>query len=47
MNEPLTIGTERGDDLLLLIAHMQRMGLVSLLDAQFSMYGNREGVSLG
>lgn len=47
MNEPLTIGIERGDDLPLLIARMQCMGLVSLLGAQFSMHGNREGVSLG
>jgi transposase len=47
MNEPLTITTERVDDIPLLIAQMQRMGLASLLDEHFPTHGNREGLSLG
>ena len=47
MNEPLTIRTERVDDIPLLLAQMQRMGLVSLLDAHFPAHGNRQGLSLG
>jgi transposase len=47
MNETLTIRTERVDDIPLLLAQMQRMGLVSLLDAHFPTHGNREGLSLG
>jgi transposase len=47
MNEPLMIRTERVDDIPLLLAQMQRMGLVSLLDAHFPTHGNREGLSLG
>src|SRR5437763_12169479 len=47
MNEPLTITTERVDDLPLLLAQMQRMGLARLLDAHFPTHGNREGLSLG
>src|SRR5437588_7168396 len=47
MNEALTITTERVDDIPLLLAHMQRMGLARLLDAHFPTHGNREGLSLG
>src|SRR3989441_885913 len=47
MNEPLTITTERVDDIPLLLAQMQRMGLARLLDAHFPTHGNREGLSLG
>src|SRR5438128_6678824 len=47
MNEPLTITTERVDDLPLLLAHMQRMGIARLLDAHFPTHGNRQGLSLG
>src|SRR2546428_11242813 len=47
MNEPLTIRTERVDDIPLLLAHMQRMGLVELLDKHFPTHGNRVGLSLG
>lgn len=47
MKEPLTITTERVDDIPLLLAQMQRMGLASLLDAHFPTHGNRQGVSLG
>src|SRR5436853_5919046 len=47
MNEALTIKTERVDDIPLLLAQMQRMGLVELLDRHFPMHGNRVGLSLG
>src|SRR6266699_3458198 len=47
MKEPLTITTERVDDIPLLLAHMQRMGLARLLDAHFPTHGNRQGLSLG
>src|SRR5258706_7118296 len=47
MKEPLTITTERVDDLPLLLAHIQRMGLARLLDAHFPTHGNRQGLSLG
>jgi transposase len=47
MNDPLTITTERVDDIPLLLAQMQRMGLARLLDAHFPTHGNREGLSLG
>src|SRR2546430_1657835 len=47
MNEPLTITTERVDDIPLLLAQMQRMGIARLLDAHFPTHGNREGLSLG
>ena len=47
MKDPLTITTERVDDLPLLLAQMQRMGLARLLDAHFPTHGNRQGLSLG
>jgi transposase len=47
MNEPLTIRTERVDDIPLLLAQMQRMGIARLLDEHFPTHGNREGLSLG
>ena len=47
MNEPLTILTERVDDIPLLLAQMQRMGIAELLDKHFPTYGNRTGLSLG
>src|SRR5438105_3104489 len=47
MNEALTITTERVDDIPLLLAQMQRMGLVELLDKHFPTHGNRVGLSLG
>jgi transposase len=47
MNELLTMRTERVDDIPLLLAQMQRMGLACLLDAHFPTHGNREGLSLG
>jgi len=47
MNEALTIRTERVDDIPLLLAQMQRMGIAGLLDEHFPTHGNREGLSLG
>src|SRR5258708_5195031 len=47
MNEPLTITTERVDDIALLLAQMQRMGIACLLDAHFPTHGNHQGLSLG
>ena len=47
MNEPLTIRTERVDDIPLLLAQMQRMGIADLLDEHFPTHGNRTGLSLG
>src|SRR6266852_1583393 len=47
MNEALTIKTERVDDIPLLLAQMQHMGLVELLDRHFPRHGNRQGLSLG
>lgn len=47
MNETLTIHTERVDDVPLLLAQMERMGLPALLDAHFPTHGNRQGLSLG
>ncbi|HEX6477585.1 MAG TPA: hypothetical protein VF043_01980 [Ktedonobacteraceae bacterium] len=39
MKEQLTITTERVDDIALLVAHMQRMGLDSLPDKHFPIHG--------
>jgi len=47
MNNPFSITTERVDDIPLLLAQMQRMGLPGLLDAHFPTHGNRQGLSLG
>jgi transposase len=47
MNENLTIHTERVDDVPLLLAQMERMGMPTLLDTQFLPHGNRQGLSLG
>jgi len=47
MNEAVTIRTERVDDIPLLLAQMQRMGIARLLDAHFPTHGNRQGLSLG
>lgn len=47
MNEERTIITERVDDTPLLLAHMERMGLPSLLDEYFPTHGNWKGLSLG
>jgi transposase len=47
MTDTLTITTERVDDIPLLLAQMQRMGLPQLLDQQFPVHGNRQGLSFG
>jgi transposase len=47
MNAIPTIITERVDDIPLLLAQMQRMGLPTLLDAHFPTHGHWSGLSLG
>jgi transposase len=47
MKETLNIETERVDDIPLLLAHMQRMKIASLLDKHIPVHGNRKGLSLG
>jgi len=47
MAEKRTIITERVDDIPLLLAHMERMGLPALLDEHFPTHGNWKGLSLG
>jgi transposase len=47
MNEIPNIITERVDDIPLLLEHMQRMGLPTLIDTYFLAHGNWYGLSLG
>lgn len=47
MTEEWTIHTERVDDIPLLLAQMERMGLPELLDHFFPTHGNWRGLSLG
>jgi transposase len=47
MTEKLTITTERVDDIPVLLAQSDKMGIVDLLDASFHPHGNWEGTSLG
>lgn len=47
MNEKPNIITERVDDIPLLLAQMDRMGLAALLDAHFPTHGNWQGLPLG
>ena len=47
MIEELTVITERVDDIPILLAHMIKMGLPSLLDEHFEVHGNWQGLSLG
>jgi transposase len=47
MTERLTLTTERVDDIPLLLAQMERMGLPPLLDQHFATHGNWVGLSLG
>jgi hypothetical protein len=47
MSEPLTIISERVDDIPLLLAQLGRMGLQGLLDEHFATHGNWVGLSLG
>jgi len=39
--------TERVDDIPVLLAHLQQMGVPGLLDEHFPTHGNRAGLSLG
>jgi transposase len=47
MNAIQNIITERVDDILLLLEHMQRMDLPTLIDTHFPAHGNGYGLSLG
>ena len=47
MTEALTVTTERVDDIPLLLAQSERMGIADLLDSYFKPHGNWEGTSLG
>ena len=47
MSETLTVTTERVDDIPLLIAHLERMNVPSLLEQHFHQHGNWHGLSIG
>ena len=47
MSEQLSVTTERVDDLPILVAQSEEMGLPELLDEYFKPHGNWEGTSLG
>lgn len=47
MEETLIVTSERVDDIPVLVAHMARMGLQRLVDEQFRVHGNWQGLSLG
>jgi transposase len=47
MTEKLSVTTERVDDIPILLAHSNNMGVPELLDAHFKPHGNWEGLSLG
>src|SRR5712691_1681054 len=47
MMEKLTMTTERVDDIPVLLAQSEKMGIAELLDASFQPHGNWEGMSLG
>ena len=47
MPETLTLTYERVDDIPLLLAHLERMGVQQLLDKHFPTHGNWQGLSLG
>jgi transposase len=48
METPISITrTERVDDIPLLLAQMDKMGIAALLDRHFPMHGNWQGLSLG
>ncbi len=47
MTETLTITTERVDDIPLLLTHLIRMGVPSLLEQHFHQHGNWQGLSVG
>ena len=47
MNKPLAVTSERVDDIPLLLAQLERMGVQQLLDKHFVTHGNWKGLSLG
>src|SRR5258708_20619903 len=47
MTEPLTVTTERVDDIPILVAQSDTMGIPELLDECFKPHGNWEGIRLG
>lgn len=47
MTEQVNVTTERVDDIPLLVAHSDKMGVPGLLDDYFKPHGNWEGMSLG
>ena len=47
MDQELTLETERVDDIPLLLAHMERMGLPALIDRYFPTHGNWVGLDPG
>src|SRR5258708_3455399 len=47
MTEQLTVTTERVDDIPILLAQSDKMGIPELLDECFKPHGNWEGISLG
>jgi len=46
-SQDLTIETERVDDIPVLLAQMEKMGIAKLLDEHFEMHGNWGGISFG
>src|SRR5436305_6867102 len=47
MTEQLTVTTERVDDIPILLAQSETIGIAELLDEYFKPHGNWEGISLG
>ncbi|NJO84500.1 MAG: hypothetical protein HC828_18160 [Blastochloris sp.] len=47
MSEPTRVHTERVDDVPLLLTHMQRLGVPSIVDAHFPAHGNHHGLRMG
>jgi hypothetical protein len=47
MHEIQSIIAERVDDIPLLLAQMERMGLAALLDAHFPTHGTWQGLTFG
>jgi transposase len=47
MTQELTVATERVDDIPVLLAEMDQMGVVALLDERFQPHGNWQGTTLG
>ncbi len=47
MNKPLAVKSERVDDIPLLLAQLEKMGVQDLLDRHFPTHGNWKGLSLG